>query len=202
MGLGAGMFLKRGVTGHCNLYQAIDVNTAVSGRLGEILPKGAGVSVEESVLIDRPASELYAFWRDLRNLPRIMRHLQRVDVVDERKSRWVAEGPAGHLVEWEAEITHDRPNELIAWHTTGNAEVPSEGSVRFRPASGHRGTIVEVMLQYHPPGGKLAATIARLFHREPAQEIREDLHQFKARMETGEMPSVEGQTRGTFGGSI
>lgn len=198
MGLGAGMLLKRGITGQCGLYTALGVSTAespISSRLAR------PVSVEESVTIERPAEDLYAYWRDFKNLPRIMRHLERVDIVDDRKSHWVAQGPAGQLIEWEAVITHERPNELIAWESTENAVIPNKGSVRFRPASGHLGTIVDVMLEYEAPGGALGAGIAKLFHREPSQEIREDLREFKAFMEAGEKSTFEGQ-QGSFGSGI
>jgi uncharacterized membrane protein len=199
LGLGGGMLLKRGISGHCDAYQALGIDTSEVG-LG--YPSKRAISVEECVTINKPAEELYAFWRDFKNLPKVMRHLERVDVVDSKRSRWVAEGPGGQLIEWEAEITNDRTNELIAWETTENAAVPSRGSVRFRPASGNRGTIVEVMLEYNPPGGALGAAIAKLFGREPSQEIRADLRRFKARMEAGEVPTIEGQPRGTCGAGI
>lgn len=198
MGLGGGMLIRRGASGHCNVYEALGVNRSdATTRIGRSLSRG--IDVEECVTINRPSSELYAFWRDFKNLPRIMRHLERVDVVDDKRTRWTAEGPAGQLLQWEATITQDRPNELIAWKTTERSDVPSQGSVRFRPASGDRGTVVEVMLKYRPPGGMLGAGIAKLFRREPAQEIREDLARFKAEMETGEVPTIEGQPRGTCG---
>jgi uncharacterized membrane protein len=198
MGIGGGLLLRRGMTGHCNVYEALGINRADgdSVRGGDDLRTRA-INVEECITIGRSASDLYAFWRDLRNLPRIMRHLERVDVLDDRNSRWVAAGPGGRLFEWEAVITQERPDELIAWKTTGTPDVASRGSVRFRPASGDRGTVVEVILQYRPPGGRIGAGIAKLFGREPAQEIREDLKRFKAEMETGEIPTVEGQSRGT-----
>jgi uncharacterized membrane protein len=200
MGVGAGMLLKRGITGYCGLYDALGVDS--TSAMGAVSRFARPVSVEECVTINKPAEELYAFWRDFKNLPLIMRHLERVDVIDQRKSRWVAEGPAGQLVEWEAVVTHERPNELIAWETTEKAAIPNRGSVRFRPASGNRGTIVEVMLQYEAPAGALGAGLAKLFRREPSQEIREDLREFKAFMETGEVPTTVGQPRGTCGAGI
>lgn len=200
LGIGGGVLLKRGITGHCAVYQALGIDASEPALDGRSMARG--ISVEESIIINKPAAELYAFWRDLKNLPGIMRHLERVDVVDQKKSRWVAQGPGGQLIEWEAIITQERPDELIAWETTEHAAVPSKGSVRFRRASGHRGTIVEVMLEYYPPGGTIAAAIAKLFRREPSQEIRDDLQAFKARMEAGEVPTVEGQPRGTCGAGI
>ena len=72
----------------------------------------------------------------------------------------------------------------------------SAGSVRFRPATGLRGTEVRVRLQYEPPAGKMGAAIAWLFGHDPAATIREDLRRFKQLMEAGEAATTEGQPRG------
>lgn len=195
VGIVGGILIQRGASGHCSMYEAMGVQTSDTARLSRRFAKP--ISIEESVVIDRSPEELYGFWRDFKNLPRVMRHLERVDVLDGERSRWIAQGPGGELIAWEARTTHDRPNELIAWETTENAQVPNRGSVRFRPASGHRGTIVEVMMEYTPPGGRIGVAVAKLFGREPSQEIREDLAWLKAQMEAGERPTVEGQPRGT-----
>jgi uncharacterized membrane protein len=199
MGLGGTLLLRRAITGHCNLYDALNINTAQAGEAGDT---SGGVYVEERVTINRPPDELYRFWRNLGNLPQIMRHLSHVEVLGESTSRWVARGPAGFEVEWEATITRDIPGELIVWETSESASVPNQGSVRFRKASGDRGTIVEVMLQYRPPAGVLGTTVARLFGREPAQEIREDLRQFKVAMEGGNAavsPGMTAEVTGSLG---
>ena len=59
--------------------------------------------------------------------------------------------------------------------------------MRFKPATGGRGTEVRVRLQYDPPAGKVGATVAWLLGHEPSQTIREDLRRFKQLMETGEI---------------
>ena len=115
-----------------------------------------------------------------------MKHIERVEVLDATRSRWTAKAPAGQTVEWDAEITQDLPGEMIAWCSVAGSTVDHQGSVRFRSASGNRGTIVEVMLRYNPPGGRIGAAVAKLFHREPSQQIKEDLRRFKSLMEAGE----------------
>lgn len=145
------------------------------------------IEVRESITINRPVSEVYSFWKNFENLPRFMEHLESVQVTGERRSRWRTRAPAGNKVEWEAEITEDRPNELIAWRALPGADVPNMGRVRFLPAPGGRGTEVQVELRYEPPGGKLAALIAKLFGEEPGQQVRSDLRRFKQVMEAGEV---------------
>lgn len=187
--------IARGATGHCPMYSAVGVNTADTGTRAA-LGGSRGVNVEQVFTINRSPEELFAYWRRLEQLPQFMRHLVSIEQIDERRSHWVAKGPAGRKVEWDAEIINEIPNELIGWRTLDHADVVSAGSVRFKPASGGRGTEVRVRLQYEPPAGKLGATLAWLFGHEPSQTIQEDLRKFKQLMETGEVPTIEGQPRG------
>jgi uncharacterized membrane protein len=154
------------------------------------------VHVRKAITIGRPAEDLYKFWRDFENLPRFMRHLEAVQVIDERRSHWKAKAPLGRTVEWDAEITEDRPNERLAWRSLEGADVPNYGSVTFEPAPGGRGTTVRVDLHYEPPGGIIGATIAKLFGQEPGQQVQEDLRAFKQLMETGEVVQSEASVKG------
>ena len=156
----------------------------------------SAVHVRKSVTIDRPAEDLFGFWRDFHNLPRFMRHLETVQAIDERRSHWQAKAPLGRTVQWDAEITEDRPNERIAWRSLEGADLPNHGSVTFEPAPGGRGTTVRVDLHYQLPGGVIGATIARLFGREPGQQVQEDLRAFKQLMETGEVVESEATAKG------
>jgi uncharacterized membrane protein len=146
-----------------------------------------GVQVRRTVTIRRPRAEVYAFWRNFENLPQFMNHLESVRVIDDRRSHWVATAPAGKKVEWDAEITTDQPNELIAWRSLANADVANDGVVRFVDAPGRRGTEVHVDFAYDPPGGRISAAIAKLFGEEPSQQTRDDLFALKQVLETGEV---------------
>ena len=99
-------------------------------------------------------------------------------------------------MQWEAEITEERENEFIAWRSLPGSTVQSMGNVIFEDAPGGRGTIVTVEMQYNPPAGSMGAAFAKLFGEEPSQQLRDDLRHFKQMMETGEVPSVEGQPSG------
>jgi len=151
-----------------------------------------GARVEQVVTINRPIEEVYQFWRNFENFPRFMRHLEEVRVLDARRSRWQAKGPAGTSVQWDAEIVQDIDDEWIAWRSLPGADVENHGSVRFRRAPGARGTEVRVQLEYYPPAGALGRGIAWLFGEEPDQQIREDLHRFKQLMEAHEIALSEG----------
>jgi uncharacterized membrane protein len=153
--------------------------------------KVEGIKVEKSIVIHRSPAELYRFWRNFSNLPRIMDHLESVTEFDRSRSRWVAKAPIGTTVEWDAEIITDKKDELISWRSLEKADVTNTGSVHFIVTPDGRGTEVRVMLQYHPPGGKLGAAVAKLFGEEPSQQIQEDLQRFKEVMETGEFLKSE-----------
>ena len=188
--LGADL-IRRGATGQCYFYRALGLTTAPRDHQRVSIPYRQGIRIDDSVAIDRPAEELYTYWRQLENLPRFMRHLVSVTPLDEMRSRWVAKAPAGREVEWEAEIINDIPNERIGWRSLPGSEVDSAGSVQFKRLAGDRGTIVSVELQYIPPGGIIAALAAKLSGEEPHRQVREDLRRFKQIMEAGEVPATQ-----------
>jgi uncharacterized membrane protein len=189
-----GWFTYRGLTGHCPVYQVFGIDTSTEGRgPSSSVPAQQGVKVEKSVTIQRTPDELFRFWRNFENLPRVMAHLETVKVIDDNRSHWVAKAPLGTSVEWDAVIHNERENELIAWRSLEGSAVDTAGSVHFRRAPGGRGTEVRVSLKYNPPAGKVGAAIAKLLGEDPAQEIQEDLRRFKQLMEAGEVATTDGQ---------
>ena len=154
------------------------------------------VHVEKSIAIDKTPEELYSFWRDFTNLPLFMRNLDSVTVLDATRSHWVARGPAGTHVEWDAEIYNEIENELIAWRSTENADVVNAGSVRFQKAPTGHGTFVRVTMNYNPPAGNVGASLAQFLGAEPALLIKEDLRRLKQLAEAGEIATIDGQSSG------
>lgn len=200
-GIGASL-LYRAATGHCHLYGALGIDSNGSGADGA--PPEAyfnrSIQVTHTFSVNRTPWDLYAYWRKLENLPRILRYLESVTVIDDVRSHWVAKGPLGMNWEWDAEIINDEPNRLIAWRSLGNADVDNAGSVTFIPGVEGRGTEVKVVMDYIPTGGRFGQLIAKALGRDPSAEIREGLRDFKRFMETGETPTTEGQSRGACTG--
>jgi uncharacterized membrane protein len=186
-GLGA-VLVERGVRGHCAVYDALNLDTAHDEPARPEEYFNRGIHVQQVVTINKSPEELYRFWRDFTNLPRIMDHLESVTVQDGKRSHWRAKAPAGNTVEWDAEIINDEPNRIIAWRSLETASVANAGSVRFIPAPGKSGTEVRVTLDYIPPAGRAGAIVAKLFGEEPSQQVKADLRRFKSVMETGEVP--------------
>jgi uncharacterized membrane protein len=181
------MLLRRGVTQHCDVYEALGMNTLVGPDDTRAALRGSrGTNVLESVTINRSIEELYRFWRNLENLPQFMRHLSSVEKITDTISHWRAKGPAGITVEWDAEVYNEVPNKLIAWRSLEGADVVSAGSVNFDRAADGLATRVTVHLQYSPPMGKVGTAVARFLGADGETEIREDLQRFKTMIETGQ----------------
>lgn len=200
---GAGL-MYRGATGHCDLYERLGINRADSRahqfRAGELNERGTGVTADrgsdtryklgggrgthvvEAITVKRPVSEVYRYWRNFENLPRFMNHLELVAMREEGISHWVAKGPAGTTVEWDARIINEVDNKVIGWQSLEGSTISTAGSVHFDESDD--GTVVRVHLQYSPPAGKLGSAVAWLFGEEPGQQVREDLRRFKALLET------------------
>ena len=165
--LAGGVLLYRAASGNCPLYQALGVSTSDSTNPNTAIAAGHGTRVEHAVTVNKPAAEVYRFWRDFENLPRFMTHLIDVDTTTDGRSHWVAKGPLGLKVEWDAEIVADTPAEVIGWKSLDGSDVDTAGSVRFRELPHGRGTEVRVNLKYDPPAGKLGRAIAKLFGEAP-----------------------------------
>lgn len=195
-GLAAGAagvaLIHRGVTGYCAGYKALGMSTA-ERRTGREEVRDRGYCAQTRLRIHRPPEELYGFWREFTNLPRVMPHLERVSRNPDGTLRWVLGGPV--RVAWDARTTEDRPGERIAWETLEGSEVHHAGSVEFRPAPGGS-TDVTLSLAYAPPAGILGKAAATLVGEDPARRMAEDLRRFKQLMEAGEIPRIQGQPRG------
>jgi uncharacterized membrane protein len=191
-GLLAAAFAGRGITGRCPAYRAAGIDTSDGG----FPALGSGrreIRIAQRMTLCAPREKLYERWRDLENLPLILRHVEHVEVRGDRISHWVVGGTSGPKVEWDAEITEDRPGEIIAWKSLPGSDVLHEGSVRFSDAPPGRGSQIELTLCYRAGA---EAPLSPLLRKLGEHEIREDLRRFKQWIEAGEIPTTEGQPSG------
>ncbi|ADG10877.1 cyclase [Caulobacter segnis] len=147
--------------------------------------------VGRTVTINRPRAELYAFWRDFRNLALFMENVESVTPIDGQRSRWVVKAPAGKTVEWDSLLTEEVENELLAWESAPDADIKNAGRIEFKDGPPGRGTEITATIVYEPPGGDIGKLIAKLFQKEPKIQARRELRRFKQLMETGEISTAK-----------
>jgi uncharacterized membrane protein len=191
--------IARALTGRGPTQRVLGVFTRRERREGSSpvasVGQGQGTKVEETVTINRPVVEVYRFWRNFENLPRFMDHLDAVTVIDDTRSHWVAKGPAGTRVEWDAVIHHEFDDELIAWRSLPGSEINNAGSVHFTPTTDGMGTEVRVVLSYEPPAGKLGVAFAKLLGEEPSKQVADDLRRLKQVMDTSDVGTASRSRR-------
>jgi uncharacterized membrane protein len=184
------------IAGGSLAYHGATADRSLTDKVADAVGVSKSIRVEKTVTISKSAAELYEYWHNFENLPTFMKHVRSVQVIDIRRSHWVANAPMGQTIEWDADIINDQPNQLIAWASIEGSAVDNSGFVRFTPAPGDRGTEVKVVMEYDVPGGMVTAAIAKLFGEEPEQQIGDELRRFKQLMETGEIATTEGQPKG------
>jgi uncharacterized membrane protein len=181
-GLG-GALVWRGYTGRCQCYAALGIDTAEHNPATAV-PAQQGQRVEKTITIRRSPDDLFRFWRKLENLPQIMANVKHVQQRDSQRSHWVAIGPLGKELQWDAEIHNERANEMIAWRSLPGGDIDTAGSIHFRPAEQAGLTEVTLSMKYNPPAGKVGARLADLIGDGLEQKLDEDLQRFKKLMES------------------
>ena len=180
LGLTSAGLIARGATGFCPAYAALGVDHSDTRHA---LSGAKGVHVREAIIVNASPEELYSFWRQLERLPSVMPHLESVEQIDFRLSRWTAKTLGQVPLSWTAEIINEVPFETIAWKTLPGESIQHAGSVVFKRLPATDSTEVRVHLQYSPPGGKAAAWFAALVGQDPAKLTREGLEALKKQFE-------------------
>jgi uncharacterized membrane protein len=173
------------------VFQAARASMHSSAGPSVSVPFHKGVCVEKSVTIDKSPEELYRTWDKLENLPRVMKRLESVNVIDDLHSHWVMRAPAGQILQWDAEIVNDIPDRLIGWRSLPGADIAHAGSIHFDPAPGGRGTMVKVEIEYEPPVGRIGDAVGKLAGQDVGRLVQENLLRFKEWAETGQVITIE-----------
>ena len=144
-----------------------------------------------AVTIGRPRAEVYAFFRNFKNLAGVMENIERIDDLGDDRSHWVVKAPAGHTVEWTSKVILEEVGRRIAWASEEGAGVKNHGVVEFRDAPGDRGVELHASIVYEPPGGAFGKLVGTLFQMEPGLQAKRDLRRLKMLLETGEVATSE-----------
>ena len=186
----------RAATGRSRLYRKLHISGSASERRPSAsIPYQTGVKVQAAVTVVRPPDELYRFWRNPENLPNFMEQVQAVTQTGANRSHWLAQGPLGRTVEWDAEVINDQSNALISWQSLPGSQIANAGSVSFTSRKDGRATRVKLVLEYKPVGGPLGAVAAALLGKNPRHQIVRDLRRFKQLMEVDVVDRLHSASR-------
>jgi uncharacterized membrane protein len=177
----SGLYLVyRGIKGQCSFYRALNIDSNAV----------RAVNVRSYFTINKPREELYAYWRNLENLPNFLAHLNSVKIHGHNRSTWSAKIPGypGEIT-WDTEIVKDEPNQLIGWQSMQNTFLSNAGKVMFKDAPNNQGTEITVIFSYRPPMGTLGAGISKVFNKTFESLLAEEIRGFKQIMEAGERPT-------------
>ncbi|WP_432221088.1 SRPBCC family protein [Flavobacterium sp. TMP13] len=172
----AGSMLVRGLTGYCPVYQAVDAykNTSTSN-----------VNIRVTGIVNRPILQVYAFWRNLENLPKFMNHLESVTAIDTKRSEWTAKGPFGvGTVTWKAEIVKDEKDKFLSWKSLPGSTIENFGKVGFKPIG--QATEIDVTISYKAPLGIAGEQGAKLLNPIFEKMVQDDIENLKSYMESGQ----------------
>lgn len=185
--LAGGYLLFRGVSGHCYIYEAgFDGKTKERGK----------IKIDTHLTVNKPRNEVYNFWHKLENLPRFMKHLENVTTLDDKVSEWTARIPGNMgTISWRSEIVEDEKDEKISWKSVPDSTIENEGTTHFRDA-GKFGTEIHVIINYSAPLGTPGESVAKMLNPAFKEMVQEDIKNFRRYMETGEIPTTEGQPSG------
>ena len=148
---------------------------------------GAGdagvVRVRKTINIAAPVETVFKLWSRPELFPRFLTHLESVEPRGDRRYHWVATGPGGTRIDWDAQVTEVEPNRRLSWRSLDGSKVDTSGTVHFTPENG--GTRVQVDMSYIPPGGLLGHSVARLTRQDPRTAMNADLARLKSLLEDG-----------------
>lgn len=164
----------RGFTGHCLVYDQLGIDSK----------KPQAINIRGEFVIDRPAAEVYSYWRNLNNLPGSLNHLMDVKMIDEHLSHWKSKILGNLLpVDWKAEIVKDEPGHLIGWRSTADSVLQHVGKVEFDGTPDGLGTKLKIVLSYHPPAGGVGIGVARLLNPYFEHMLNKEIKTFKHQIE-------------------
>ncbi len=178
-----GLMLYRGATGVCPVYK----------QMGKDTSDPEAISIIEHITVNAPVEKVYAFWRDLSNLPKFMKHLKSVEEIDQEVSVWTANIPGGLIdLKWNAQITREQADEYIGWQSMEDSMIDNAGKVEFKQTLNGTGTELHIEIDYFPPAGSVGRGITSLFNGAFERMIREDIQNFKAHVETVDFKQYAG----------
>lgn len=155
-------------------------------------------TIEARVIIQRPVAQVFAFYRDLSNMPRFLGDVMAIEILDPSTFRWTIQGPLGIRVRWTMRTTEERTNELIRYEIVGAPGLTTQWEISFAAGSAVGETEVRSVMK--TPLGRLGIVALALIGKSPAEEQTANLHRLKQILETGRVTDTSYAVAGKFGG--
>ncbi|MBW3632651.1 MAG: SRPBCC family protein [Chloroflexi bacterium] len=146
-------------------------------------------SVEKSIEVNLPVRTVYNQWTQFEEFPQFMEGVEEVRQLDDTRLHWRAT-IAGKTEEWDAVITDQIPDQMVAWTSTSGAE--NSGTIRFTPM-GADSTRVTAVIGYEPEG--IVETVGDKIGAVD-RRVQGDLERFKSFIED------RGRATGAWRGEI
>jgi uncharacterized membrane protein len=133
-------------------------------------------TIEKSIEVNVPVRTAYNQWTQFEEFPKFMEGVTQVIQLDDKRLHWKTV-IAGKEIEWDVEITEQKPDQRIAWTSRGGAV--NDGIVMFQPLSDARSKI-SLKVAYLPEGfvEKVGDDLGAVSSR-----VQGDLERFKAFIE-------------------
>lgn len=143
------------------------------------------LSTHTSLDVDRPVAEVFAFFKDFENFPRVTDGLKCVVDYQDGRSHWEAYTNSDQVVSWDAVVTKYVPNVVIAWRSLPGSVVDMAGLIRFTPLSPTR-THLEMDITYARASGdeRLKDALHAFVAAKPARRLEETLRRTRLYLES------------------
>lgn len=191
-GAGAGLILY-GATHRKSIWKAAGVNGAIllarsilNTPLKRMIgaDQTAGLHIQKTIYVSATPSDLYQFWSNPENYPKVFAHVNQVEREKDGLFRWQVSGPAGIPLSWTGRITRQVPEKTIEWWSTPESTIENHGIVHFEAQKDGR-TRVQIDMSYNPPAGLLGHAVAALLGLDPKNAMDQDLVRLKSLFERG-----------------
>jgi len=170
-----------GVNGAILLARSI-LNTPLKGMIGA--DETTGLHIQKTACINATAADLYEFWKNPGNYPKVFAHVKQITPEPNGIFLWHVSGPAGIPLSWRGRIARLVPEKRIEWWSLPDSIIENHGVIHLEAQKDGR-TRVHIDMSYNPPAGLIGHAVAALLGLDPKSALDQDMVQLKSLLEQG-----------------
>jgi uncharacterized membrane protein len=141
------------------------------------------VKIRESIELERGVADVFTFFKDFENFPRVFGGLKSVEDFQDGRSHWEAYTPSGRIIAWKTVVTKYVPNCVIAWESVPGSPVETHNVLRFTALGANR-TRIDVETAYRPSETPMQDAVHALIGRSNQARMRADIDHTKLFLES------------------